>query len=392
MSQQAQSKIFPPPRLEADDERDRAIALRELLAPREGEHHVVAIQDFPDPDAISSAMAYRTIARTFGIETEILYNGLISHPENLALVNLLDIQITRYTEALSLEQFDAAVFVDNQGTTTRLTPRLQAAGVPTLAVIDHHDAQEVLDPIYVDVRNVGAAATQMTDYLRSGVFLEMDADDPQHVKLATALMHGLHSETDRFLKAGKAEYAAAAFLSHFIDTGQLERVLCVEKSRGTMDTIQQALEHRTIRGGLAVSGVGYIRWPDRDAIPQAADFLLTEENVNTVVVYGIVCDEDEREVVSGSLRTNNATMTVNSFLGEALGKDARDRPYGGGRSRAGGFEIDLGFLAGDGDPVSRESKWSLFDAQIRRKLFAAAGLETGEADQEIECTDPPEDI
>jgi nanoRNase/pAp phosphatase (c-di-AMP/oligoRNAs hydrolase) len=148
-----------------------------------------------------------------------------------------------------------------------------------------------------------------------------------------------------------------------------------------MDTIRAALARRTIRGGLSVAGVGYIRWGDRDSIPQAADFLLTEENVHSAVVFGIVRGDDAREVVSGSLRTNNATLGVDSFLKRALGNDPRGRPYGGGRSRAGGFEIEIGFLrdAGD-DRESREMKWTLFDRQVRRKLFHAAGLEEDESE------------
>jgi nanoRNase/pAp phosphatase (c-di-AMP/oligoRNAs hydrolase) len=350
--------------------------LRELLETRRGEHHIVAIQDFPDPDAISSALAYREIARVFDIESTIAYDGQISHPENLALVNLLEIDVTRFTENAELGHFDAAVFVDNQGATTRLTPRLREAGIPTLAVIDHHDPTDLLDPIFSDVRAVGAAATLFVEYLRSGLFCTLDPSNPHHIQLATALMHGLHSETDSFIRAGDPEYDAAAFLSRFTDESLLERVLCVQKSRGTMDTIRTALARRTIRGGLSVAGVGYVRWGDRDAIPQAADFLLTEENVHTVAVYGILRGEDGREVVSGSLRTNNATLGVDSFLKRALGSDPRGRPYGGGRSRAGGFEIEVGFLgSGADDRDNLEMKWTLFDRQIRRKLFYAAGLD-----------------
>ncbi|HEU4557335.1 MAG TPA: hypothetical protein VFS20_05775, partial [Longimicrobium sp.] len=52
------------------------------------------------------------------------------------------------------------------------------------------------------------------------------------------------------------------------------------------------------------------------------------------------------------------------------------RPYGGGRSRAGGFEIDCGFLTGDDDDdAQQELKWQLYDRRIRRKLFRAAGVE-----------------
>ena len=355
--------------------------LHELLSGRQGERHVVAIQDFPDPDAISSALAYREIAACFDISVDILYEGLISHPENLALVNLLEIDLTQFHEGLPLGGYHAAVFVDNQGTTTRLTARLRDAGVPTLAVIDHHDLQDELEPIFADIRPVGAAATIMAEYLASGTFMEMDPGNPSHVNVATALMHGLHSETGHFVRAGRPEYTAAAWLSPLIEAELLERVLCVQKSRGTMDTIQAALAERVIRGGLAVAGVGYVRWVDRDAIPQAADFLLTEENVHTAVVYGIIQGEDGRDMISGSLRTTNATLGVDGYLKKALGKDLRGRPFGGGRARAGGFEIDLGFLASAvGGKKESEAKWALFNRQIRRSLFYAAGLENDKTD------------
>lgn len=355
---------------------ERATELKDLLAGRRGERHIVAIQDFPDPDAISSALAYRELARAFDIEVDIVHDGLISHPENLALVNLLDIDVVRYTAELPLGRYDAAVFVDNQGATTRMTGRLKDAGVPTLVVIDHHEPCDILDPVFCDVRLVGAAATLLTEYLRSGVILVMDRARPGHVQLATALMHGLHSETEGFLLAGREEYEAAAYLRRFSDIELLRQVLCVQKSRGTMDTIQTALVRRSIRSGVSLAGVGFVRWSDRDAIPQAADFLLTEENIHTAIVYGILTGVDGREIVSGSLRTTNATLGVDAFLKDALGTNAGGRPYGGGRSRAGGFEIDVGFLGGSGgDREQGEMKWALFDRQIRQKLFEAAGLE-----------------
>lgn len=358
--------------------------LRELLLTRRGEHHAVAIQDFPDPDAISSALAYREIARVFDITTDILFEGLISHPENLALVNLLEIELTPYSEAVALDGYHAAVFIDNQGTTTRLTGRLKEAGVPTLIVIDHHDPQDVLDPVFADIRPVGAAATILVEYIESGVFCELDATNPAHTDLATALMHGLYSETSGLVRAGRAEYRAASYLTSYLDADLLERVLCVQKSRGTMDVIQTALADRTIRAGFSLAGVGFVRWGDRDAIPQAADFLLTEENVHTAIVYGLITAEDGREVVSGSLRTTNATLGVDSFLKKALGKDVRGKPFGGGRARAGGFEIDLGFLAngnGNGDKEEHLTKWKLFDRQIRRRIFYTAGLDSEKWDE-----------
>jgi nanoRNase/pAp phosphatase (c-di-AMP/oligoRNAs hydrolase) len=368
-----------PPRGETmdpqtDQQLERARELASLLERRRGERHVVALQDYPDPDAIASGLAYREMACCYGVTADLVYEGQISHPENLALVNLLELDILRFSDELDLGSYDAAVFVDNQGSTTRLTGRLRSAGVPTFAVIDHHDPQDILEPVFRDVRPLGAAVSMMVEYLRSGEMLELDPTKPSHVQLATALMHGLHAETDGFIHAGRAEYESAAYLSRFIDVDLLERVLCVQKTRGTMDVIQAALSRHSIRGGFSVAGVGFVRWSDRDAIPQAADFLLTEENVHTAVVYGILRTEDGTEIVSGSLRTSNATLGVDAFLKRALGSDRDGRPHGGGRSRAGGFEIDLGFLSGGGEDRS-DLKWVLYDRQIRDKLFRAAGLE-----------------
>ncbi len=366
-----------PPPVETTISARRAAELVKLLETRAGERHLVALQDFPDPDAISSGLAYREIARRYGIEADLVYDGAISHPENLALVNLLSIPLLRWEDDLPLDRYAAAVFVDNQGTTTHLTERLAAAKVPTLAVIDHHDPQDVLDPIFADVRPVGAAATLLTEYLQSGVALRLDRGNEGHVRLATALMHGLHSETDGFVRARAPEYQAAAYLSGFMDPDLLERVLCVQKSHATLRVIEEALQARVVRNGFSVAGVGFVRWDDRDAIPQAADFLLTEENVHTVVVYGLLTDDDGREeLVSGSLRTNKTTLAVDRFLKQALGEDLRGRPYGGGRARAGGFEIDVGFLTGeDDDPEQQRMKWLLYDRRIRRKIFRAAGVE-----------------
>lgn len=356
-----------------DDE--RAHAFHEFLEAHRGEKHVTVLQDFPDPDAISSALAYRIMAQKFGIKVEIMYEGRISHQENLALVQVLDLELTRYTEGLPLEPFDGAVFVDNQGTTTRLTDRLEAAGIPTLAVIDHHAPQGLLRSEFTDIRPVGAAATILTDYLRTGETLTLDAEKREHVHLATALVHALRSETNGMVRAGPDEYAAGSFLSRYHDPQLLESILRVQRSRGTMDVIRVALTDRMVLGGYSMAGVGFLRQADRDAVPQATDFLLTEENVHTAIVYGILQGEGEREVVVGSVRTQKLTLDVDQFLKSALGSDNRGRYYGGGRSRAGGFEIPVGFLEGSLDPEQMNLKWDAFNHQIRTRLLRAAGLE-----------------
>ncbi|MGH7444746.1 MAG: DHH family phosphoesterase, partial [Longimicrobiales bacterium] len=358
---------------------DRRAQEFEAFLRRHGkECHVVAVQDYPDPDAIASALAYRMLAARHDIAVDILYEGRISHQENVALTQLVDIEITRYTEGLPLDGYDGAVFIDNQGTTTRLLDRLRAADVRPIAVLDHHAPQNVLEPEFADIRPVGAVATIMTDYLRSGLTLTLDAEQEADVHLATALVHALRSETNGFIRAGPEEHAAAAYLSRFHDPRLLEAILRVQRSRGTMDVIRTALTKRMVRGGFSIAGVGYVRHAERDAIPQATDFLLTEENVHTAIVYGILQGGGDREVVVGSVRTTRITMDVDQFLKGALGSDGRGRYYGGGRSGAGGFEIPVGFLEGTQEADQMRLKWETFDQQIRAKLTAAAGIAEGD--------------
>ena len=372
--------LLQPPLHFGDDERTHAFA--EFLQKHRAEHHVAVLQDYPDPDAIASALGYKLLAERCDIAVDILYEGRISHQENLALVQVLDLDLTRYTEGLPLDRFDGAIFIDNQGTTTRLTDRLERAGVATLAIIDHHSPQGLLRSEFTDIRPVGAAATIVTDYIRHGEVLTLDADKPEHVHLATALMHALRTETNGMVRAGAEEYAAGAFLSRYQDPQLLEQILRVQRSHGTMEVIRIALTDRQVRGGFSMAGVGYLRHADRDAIPQATDFLLTEENVHTAIVYGILIGEGEREVLVGSVRTQKLTLDVDQFLKSGLGSDGRGRYFGGGRSRAGGFEIPVGFLEGSVDQDQMRLKWETFHHQVRARLLRAAGLESDDDEDE----------
>src|SRR2546430_6313568 len=94
----------------------RAAELAALLEAHKGERHAIVMQDYPDPDALSSAWAHKLIAAKFAIECAIVYEGRISHQENLALVQLTDIELVRYSEGDDLKQYQHTVFVDNQGT------------------------------------------------------------------------------------------------------------------------------------------------------------------------------------------------------------------------------------------------------------------------------------
>ncbi|HUS17003.1 MAG TPA: bifunctional oligoribonuclease/PAP phosphatase NrnA, partial [Chloroflexia bacterium] len=348
--------------------------LRALLEARRGERHVIVLQNFPDPDAISTAYAHQLISANFGIETDTVYTGKVSHEQNVALLKLLGIKLILFTPELDLNRYAGSVFVDNQGTTAEhIVEALDKAHVPALVVVDHHSQQDRVKPLFADIRRVGATATIYTEYLRAGL-LTLDRDNKEHQFLATALMHGLLSDTGSFVRAGAEDFEAAAYLSGYRDAEILAQIMSQARSKQTLEIVSRALINRVVTENFSIAGIGYVRAEHRDAIPQAADFLLTEENVHTALVYGIVTGEEE-DLLIGSLRTSKLTLDPDSFIKETFGKSASGHYFGGGKMSAAGFQVPLGFLSGDQGDELRDLKWEAYDRQVKKKVFARLGVE-----------------
>lgn len=350
-------------------------SIGQILSEHQGEQHLIVLHDFPDPDAIAAAYAHKLISAAFDIKTDIIYGGRISHTQNIALVQLLAIELMKYEGNLP-GQYDAAVFVDNQGTTcAEIAAALEDADVKPLIVVDHHEPQSRLQPVFSDIRAVGATATIYAEYLTQDL-ISMNNSNKDHVTAATALMHGLISDTGNFIRAHAEDFQAAAFLSQFVDTELLTQITRQGRSKQVMETIHRSLDNRIVVESFSIAGIGYLRAEDRDAIPQAADFLLTEANVHTAIIYGIVSTSDQIESLVGSMRTSKITINPDTFIKEVFGKDANGRFYGGGKASAAGFEIPVGFLSGAHNETYQNLKWEVYDSQVKHKIFTKIGIET----------------
>lgn len=362
--------IVSPPTSPSDE---RVAQLAATLERHRGERHLVVLQDYPDPDSISSAFAHQLIAARFEIDVDLTYNGRISHQENIALVKLLGLDLMTYdADRIDLQTYDGAVFVDSQGTTTSVRLGLEEAGVPVVIIVDHHEKQETVLPEFLDLRKTGATATIYTEYIQHGL-LPMEMSRREHVLLATALMHGIMTDTQSLQQGRPEDFIAAAYLAQYHDPALLAEIMSQQRSKAVMDTVQRALANRVQVENFSIAGIGYLRAEYRDAIPQAADFLLTEENVHTAIVYGIVTGGRERgghdESLIGSLRTSKLALDPDTFIKEVFGRSAAGHYFGGGKREAGGFEVPIDFLAGQGDEEYSDLKWKLFDQQIKQRLM-----------------------
>ena len=282
----------------------------------------------PDPDCLASAFALGRIAIAAGIdEHHILYSGDISHQQNRAFVNLIDIDLKPFdpTAVQDRPEESLLAFVDHSvpGANNRVP-----VGTPVDVVIDHHPSEEI-EARYIDHREeVGATATILTEYVRE-LDIEMDSD------LGTALLFAIRRETLGFLRgATREEYEAAGWLHDHAD-GALLRTLSTPSVTGaTVDTIAKAIRNRTVRGSVLITGIG--RTSERDALPQAADYLATLEGVETAIVFGIVEDG-----IQLSARSTDSRIHIGDVLDAAFSEVGS---AGGHREMAGG-EVPLGIFA-----------------------------------------------
>ncbi|CDK37943.1 bifunctional oligoribonuclease/PAP phosphatase NrnA [Halorubrum sp. AJ67] len=300
--------------------------LHDLLA--EGSQLNIVCHNNPDPDCLASALALGRIAADAGIdERSILYSGDISHQQNRAFVNLLDID---------LKPFDAATLQDRSSDSLLAFVDHSIPGennpvpsdTPVDIVIDHHPA-EGIEARFVDHREeLGAAATILTEYVRT-LDIELDTE------LATALLFAIRSDTLDFLRgATPVEYEAAGYLHDHADQQLLRELSSPSVSGGTVDAISTAIDNRWTNGGALISHVG--RTTERDSLPQAVDYLVRLEGVETAIVFGLVND-----AIHVSARSPDSRVHAGNILHDAF----EDVGSGGGHHDVAGGEIPLGVFA-----------------------------------------------
>ncbi len=327
---------------------------RKVLESAKGGRLGIFTHDNPDPDAISSAFALREIAKMFGVEADIIYYGEILHQENRAMVNLLEIPMLRGDE-VDLSKYTKFALVDCSAPgVNNSIPR----DIKVNIVIDHHPAENV-EAEYVDIRtDVGAAATIMTEYLRELKIV------PSRI-LATALFFGIKSETDDFKRNTRtADFYAAAYLYPFVDYEMIEKMEGPAISTETLDVLGTAIKNRQIYSSFLISFAGFIN--DRDALPQAADFLLRLEGISTVLVFGVI-----KDTVYLSARNKDVRINIGEVLRRAFG----DVGSAGGHAHAAGGQIPLGIF---GDVSDREALSKLLTEAIKRRFLSALGVEIKE--------------
>src|SRR5262245_25789967 len=122
---------------------------------------LIMLHNDPDPDAMASGLALRTVLHRTKATAIIGAIHGVTRPENLRMVNLLDIHVETITPPM-LKEFDRVAMVDVQ-------PHYFGGMVDRVdLVIDHHPEQPGYTAVFKDVRaDYGSTSTILTEHLRA---------------------------------------------------------------------------------------------------------------------------------------------------------------------------------------------------------------------------------
>ena len=242
---------------------------------RDAKRLLILVHNQPDPDAIASALALRTLLRRNRKTTTIGYLGeKISRPENVAMVELMDIGLQMISHE-DIKNFDSIALVDVQ-------PSYFGGEVTGIdSVIDHHPTTPECDAKFTEISSEeGATATIMTRFLRAAQ-VEISA------KLSTALLYGIKTDT-MILNRGADldDLEAFTYLYSQADLGLLRKIESKNLYSEEIKHYGEALSKHWISDGIIFMNLGRIE--KEHLISQVADMGMRVGGVQWSVAFGII--------------------------------------------------------------------------------------------------------
>jgi nanoRNase/pAp phosphatase (c-di-AMP/oligoRNAs hydrolase) len=237
---------------------------------------LIMLHNDPDPDAMASGLALRNVLRRTKTTAIIGALQAVTRPENLRMINLLDIHVEPMTPE-SIREFDRIAMVDVQ-------PHYFGGLIDRVdLVIDHHPEQVGYTAVFKDVRpDYGSTCTILTEHLRA-----VDVNISE--RTATAMLYAIKSDTLFFNRqTNRVDIEAFSYLYPLADAALIRKMEGAEITSERLEYILKAHQAGSMVEQVFCAFVGAV--PREDFIPYVADFFLQLEDVKWTVIAGIVQD------------------------------------------------------------------------------------------------------
>jgi nanoRNase/pAp phosphatase (c-di-AMP/oligoRNAs hydrolase) len=242
----------------------------------DAERVLILLHNDPDPDALASGLALRNVLHRTKTTAIIGAVEGVTRPENLRMVNLLDIHVEAVTPQ-SVKEYNRVAMVDVQ-------PHY-FGGLITHAdlVIDHHPEQPGYTAVFKDIRaDYGSTSTILTEHLRA-----VDVNISE--RTATAMLYAIKSDTLFFNRqTNRVDIEAFSFLYPLADAALIRKMEGAEITEERLDYVLKA--HAYGRRSEQVFSAFLGPSAREDFIPYIADFFLQLEGIKWTVIGGLVDD------------------------------------------------------------------------------------------------------
>ena len=242
----------------------------------DAERVLILLHNDPDPDAMASGLALRNVLRRTKQTAIIAALQGVTRPENIRMVNLLDIHVDIITPA-QVSEYERVAMVDVQ-------PHYFGGAINHVdLVIDHHPEQSGYSAVYKDIRaDYGSTSTILTEHLRA-----VDANISE--RTATAMLYAIKSDTLFFNRqANRVDIEAFSYLYPLADAALIRKMEGAEITMERLEYVLKAKQNGRMVEQVFCAFLGTC--PREDFIPYVADFYLQLEDVKWTIVFGIVND------------------------------------------------------------------------------------------------------
>ena len=292
---------------------------------------LILLHNDPDPDALASGLALRNVLRRTKQTAIIAAIGGVTRPENLRMVDLLDLHVELVTPA-QVAEYDRVAMVDVQ-------PHYFGGVIDRVdLVIDHHPEQLGYSALFKDIRaDYGSTSTILTEHLRA-----VDANISE--RTATGMLYAIKSDTLFFNRqTNRADIEAFSYLYPLADAALIRKMEGAEITMERLEYVLKAKQHGRIVEQVFCAFLGDS--PREDFIPYVADFYLQIENVKWAIVAGVVNDSLVMSVRNLGYSRNAGEFVRKYFadIGSAGGHRAMAKaivPLGAFREKFGNLQAD----------------------------------------------------
>lgn len=290
---------------------------------------LVIMHNNPDPDALASGLALKTLVEArYGVPTTLSYGGLINRAENDKMVKVLDIPTVCF-EAVAVQKFERIAMVDTQpGRGNNPLP----ASVPCHIVFDHHHSDQPINAeLVIYSRKIGATATMLCELLQAAE-VEIKPD------LATALIYAIRTETQELRREAHAR-DVQAYLSLYplSSLRKIGEIAYPKLPHSYFEMLAVALRKAMIFRHIIFVPLGGV--PLAEIVAETADFFLRHNRVTWVLVMG-----QFHEQFFFSLRTTHpqghAYRMIQKILDDKINAGGHET-YAGGRMILNGADDDI---------------------------------------------------